>query len=326
MFKKFSFKSILAPYMEGLMEEKRAMGYQYDTQGYLLKRFDVYWKEREGTWGIQITRESLEDWYRQRDTECRQSRDSRVGVVKELSRYMCSVGIEAYVPDKVYRKEKKVPYLLSDTEICRFFLAVDCYIPKSNAANYQRLAGEYRVLFRMIYCLGLRRSEACGLRSCDVDLKNAVVTIYHSKGDKDRLVYMTEDLCHLCGRYLEDLRRLLGMEPYWFFPGRMAGQHVSTVRVDAKFREFWKECTQGETEGRVPTLHCLRHKFVEKRVDIWMENGIRLPAMMPYLSRHLGHKGAVETLYYYHAQKESFRSIRKKDSLSGYVIQEGGGC
>lgn len=32
------------------------------------------------------------------------------------------------------------------------------------------------------------------------------------------------------------------------------------------------------------------------------------------------------TLYYYHAQKESFRSIRKKDSLSGYVIQEGGGC
>lgn len=322
MFKRFSFESVLAPYMTGLLEEKRSMGYLYNTGGYLLKRFDAYWKEREDTWGTQITRESLEDWYRQSDSECRQSRDSRVGAVKELSRYMRSLGINAYMPVKVYRKEKRVPRLFSDEEVHAFFHAVDHYTPDCKSSNYQRLAGEYKVLFRLIYCLGLRRSEACGLRCCDVDLAAGMISIYHAKGDKDRLVYMPDDLCRLCRGYMDDLRRILGFDPYWFFPGKMADQHVSAVRIDAKFREFWQESSGGISTGKTPTLHCFRHKFVEKRIDTWMEKGMDLSAMMPYLSRHLGHKGSVETIYYYHAQKESFRSIRGKDSLSGYVIPE----
>lgn len=322
MLKDFSFESRLAPYMKGLVDEKRALGYQYNSEGYLLKRFDDYWKTQEGHWGTTITRESLEGWYQQKESECRQSRDNRVGAVKELALYIRSLGYEAYVPNKIYRKEKKVPRLFSDEEVCAFFQAVDGYSPKNNASNYQRLAVEYKVLFRLIYCLGLRRSEACGLRCHDIDFKNSVVTIYHAKGDKDRLVYMTEDVCRLCMEYLEGLCGVLGFEPYWFFPGRVAGQHVSMVRVDAKFREFWQESTQGRAAGKTPTLHSFRHKFVEKRMDIWMKEGKNLSAMMPYLSRHLGHKGSIETIYYYHAQKESFHSVRKKDTLSEYVIPE----
>ncbi len=42
----------------------------------------------------------------------------------------------------------------------------------------------------------------------------------------------------------------------------------------------------------------------------------------PYLSRHLGHKSADETFYYYHQVLDSLKLIRQKDTLSSIVLPE----
>ena len=51
---------------------------------------------------------------------------------------------------------------------------------------------------RMLFCCGLRVSEARKLRLDMVDLENGVLKIYQSKGSNDRLVYLPEDLQQLC--------------------------------------------------------------------------------------------------------------------------------
>lgn len=43
---------------------------------------------------------------------------------------------------------------------------------------------------------------------------------------------------------------------------------------------------------------------------------------MPYLSSYLGHKGPMETYYYYHQVEEVFRIVRNKDITSTLVIPE----
>ena len=43
--KKFMFKSALAPYIQGLLDQKRALGFKYDTEEYFLDKFDKYWIE-----------------------------------------------------------------------------------------------------------------------------------------------------------------------------------------------------------------------------------------------------------------------------------------
>ena len=52
-------------------------------------------------------------------------------------------------------------------------------------AVFNRMAREYPVLFRLIYCCGLRNNEACSLKICDVDLENGLITLYRTKGNKD---------------------------------------------------------------------------------------------------------------------------------------------
>ncbi|WP_028087948.1 hypothetical protein [Dorea longicatena] len=61
---------------------------------------------------------------------------------------------------------------------------------------------------------------------------------------------------------------------------------------------------------------------VTKRMNLWMKSDTDLKVMMPYLSQYLGHKGPVETYYYYHQVQEIFETIRRKDKISSRVIPE----
>ena len=53
-----------------------------------------------------------------------------------------------------------------------------------------------------------------------------------------------------------------------------------------------------------------------------MLEGVTLEAMMPYLSRYLGHSGIKDTMYYYHQVRKAFQIVRQKDCLSGQIIPE----
>lgn len=57
-------------------------------------------------------------------------------------------------------------------------------------------------------------------------------------------------------------------------------------------------------------------------MNLWMKSDTDLKVMMPYLSQYLGHKGPVETYYYYHQVQEIFETIRRKDKISSRVIPE----
>lgn len=47
-------------------------------------------------------------------------------------------------------------------------------------------------------------------------------------------------------------------------------------------------------------IDALRYSFVVKRMNLWMEEGKNLTAMMPYLSKYLGHESVENTYYYYY--------------------------
>ena len=54
----------------------------------------------------------------------------------------------------------------------------------------------------------------------------------------------------------------------------------------------------------------------------WMENGESLNALMPYLSKYLGHSCVENTYYYYHQIESAFAIVRQKDELSKTIIPE----
>ena len=210
---------------------------------------------------------------------------------------------------------------MEDTDIHAFFEQVDFYNPHSTVNSFNRMATEYKVLFRMIYCCGLRNNEACSLKTENVDTVHGVITIIHSKGNKDRVVYLSEDMLKLCSQYKAWLTAVCP-ESEWFFPGKYLEQHIPKTSIDRKFNEFWNATELSKQTDKKPTVHSLRHAYVIKRMNLWMKSDIDLKVMMPYLSRYLGHKGPVETYYYYHQVQEIFETIRRKDKISSRVIPE----
>lgn len=211
------FESVLSDYISGIIREKRAAGYDYRTEEAILLRFDHYCVEH-GLTSPAFTKEFLSDWCKQAVSEGISNHNKRVSVIRQLSLYMMSVGISVYLPKSHLKAETVLPHLFTDDERSAFFHEVDTYVPRAIDSAAHRIADEYKVLFRMIYCCGLRNSEACGIAYENVDVEQGVLTIVNAKGHKDRLVYMGSELTSLCRDYDRYICQALGMRPEWFFP------------------------------------------------------------------------------------------------------------
>jgi integrase len=321
MHKEYTYTSCFGELIYAYIESRRAAGFMYDNPAYWLYRFDQFCVERNTTVPT-LTKELFDSWSIMTVNESKTTQNNRLTALRCFSRHLTSLGLESYVPHTLPRPEKKVPYLMEDADIHAFFDQVDAYHTVSNCKAFIRMESEYKLLYRLLFCCGLRNSEACSLKSSDVDLINGRLTIVHSKGDKNRIVYLSGDLHQLCKEYKCWLDLTLPQKPEWFFPSRLPEKHIPKTSVDRKFNEFWNKTEISKHCDKKPTVHSLRHAFVIKRINLWMDSEIELQAMMPYLSNYLGHTGPVETYYYYHQVEEAFNIIRQKDNFAYSVIPE----
>ena len=317
----YVYSSSLADYLHGFIDYKRALGYKYDVEAYVIHRFDEYWKENNSS-RTEITRESLSGWMERTPGEEVSSRSSRISVVRQLAIYMNGMGINAYIPPDKYVKTHPIVHVLSMDEISELFQVIDSYMPKRYPGFYPRMRQGYKVLFRLILGTGLRRMEAVCIRIRDVDWFSGMITIYNAKGHKDRLVYISGDMLDLLKEYRQYLKGFIGQEPEWLFPSFNIQDHVSATALGAKFKTYWKMTSYSRTSEKNPTLHALRHTYVVIRMNQWIAQGVNVNVMLPYLSRQLGHKSPEETFYYYHQVMDAFRIIQQKDTFAPAVLPE----
>lgn len=316
----YVFTSCFSEDIQGLMEQKKQSGYIYDSAKYNLIQFDQFCIKNDIHTTI-ITKELSDLWQSYHVNESKSRRASRMSVLRQLSRYMNEQGKECYVPSKFSAKSYRLPYVMNNSEIREFFMVIDHYVPKINATQFHILAEEYRVLFRFIYCCGLRVSEARMLKIKNIDFEKNTAIILHSKGDKDRLIYIAEDVCDMCRDMIHVLQNKYHFYSEYLFPSSDPNIPLQVASINKKFQEFWKE-TSGASDSRYPTVHSLRYSFVVARMNLWMEHGENLTAMMPYLSKYLGHESVENTYYYYHQIESAFKIVRQKDLLSDSIIPE----
>lgn len=313
-------KSIIAPYIGGLLEEKRANGYSYKCEEAILNRFDAYCV-LHNLETVEITKDFLAGWMEKRDTEGSFNQAKRSSCVSQLLKYMASCGIQVYLPHNYCHFKRALPHIFDSCEIQEFFDVLDNYVPNNKKQAALRVQGEYRLLFRWYLCCGLRNSEAAGIRTENVDLETGVIKILNSKGQKDRLVYLPDDLTESCRKYYPWVCETLGYESEWFFPAYVPDKPLQDYAVDGIFSTIWNKTKFADCKNR-PTVHDFRFTFVVNRINTWAAQDFDLGVMIPYLSRHLGHKTTKETLYYYSLVKEAYSVIAKKDTVANTVIPE----
>jgi len=305
-----SFSSHFKPYIEGLIEQKNAIGYPYQTSCQILKAFDVFCQANYPD-EIRLTKAIAMHWAECRPDEHVNYLLRRISPVRQLAHYMNGLGIEAYlIPPGIPGKQiRYVPHIFTDLELHTFFAAIDrCSIsPYSGPVRHLVIP----VFFRLLYCCGLRSSEARLLQVQDVDLERGKLTIWQSKGHKDRTVMMSEDILQLCHVYHAKVNNYFP-DRKMFFPNQ-SGKPYNKSMIDHWFHLFW-----GKTEnanggsGNPPRVHDFRHTFAVKRLNQWVQEGKDLNAYLPYLSMYLGHAHLTETDYYLHFIPEFFPLFQEK--------------
>jgi integrase len=318
MKKDYQFNSVLAPFIQGLIEQKRANGFSYEVGAYMLQRFDRFCEDY-GLSEEKLPRDLVMKWSIQSRNECLTTRGHRVSLIRQLAIHMSSLGLSVYIPKRQAYGEKRAPYILRSEELLSLFQVIDNQIPSYK--NPLRFIEAQRIVYRLFYCCGLRLSEGRCLRRENVNLEQGVLKILHSKGDKDRLVFMARDLTEMCRDYYDYISKECPDSP-WFFPGKNPNNPFAHSTLPVNFKWYWERTPYAKTCNKYPTIHSLRYTFVIDKINEWMLSGFEIGSMLPYLSRYLGHATVNDTLYYYHLVDRAFKSLRQKDTRSETIIPE----
>jgi integrase len=291
----YVFASKLGTHIETFIRQKQASGHPYLSAAGVLRRFDrmVHEKFPEED---ALTKSICDQWLHEKPGEHPNGLLRRVTPVRQLAKYLNGMGLQAYIlPGHIPNKQTKYePHIYSKAELKAFFNSVD-NCPDSVFSPFRRYV--IPVIFRLLYCCGLRSSEARLLRAEDIDLNSGKVTVRESKGWRARVVYMSPDLLYVCREYDAIIGDWLpGRDA--FFPNK-GGGFYSKSTLDCWFHEFWDRLPEAALiVGNSPRVHDFRHVYAVDRMNGWVRDGHNISALYPYLSEYMGHSHYADTDYY----------------------------
>lgn len=169
------------------------------------------------------------------------------------------------------KEEKSLPLILSRKELLRLFDA---------APN-----PKHRVILRLIYGSGLRRSELIRLRIRDIetdDGKNRI-RVNKGKGGKDRYTVLSQKVLPELREYFKACR-----PKDYLFNGQKKGQPMSHELL----RYIMQGCLKRSGIEKSASLHTLRHCFASHA----LEDGMNIRS----LQHLLGHSSIQSTMIYLH--------------------------
>jgi integrase len=291
--------------MRDFIDLKRAIGYQYQSEAGILKRFDTFLADRYPS-VASLTKEVVTGWCAKLPHETPANQCSRASVVRQFSKYLDGLGAEAWiVPKNYYPKGKQyIPHIYTPDELRRFFAETDkCRY--CSETPYRHLV--MPVFYRLLLSCGLRCSEARLLKVRDVDLENMALSVMDSKNHNSRLVPMPNSIGTRMRSYAEKVHPFPESDGY-FFPA-FGDKPMTVGNVYKNFRRFLWNAGISHT-GTGPRVHDFRHAYCVYRLKAWAEQDRDLMVLIPMMRTYLGHQTFNETAYYLRLTADVFPDIR----------------
>lgn len=295
--------------MENMLTSLHNSGLQVVYMNFFLAEFDAFCKRVFPDADV-LTSDIAEKWIHNTTSESKPHMSRRVSTMKHLGRYQRSLGKPAYIPDySIKRVKAEEPNLFSDEQLAEFFEKADTKITTTVTFPYNDVI--FPVMLRMIYCCGLRVSEACNLKVTDVDLAEGTLTIFRSKGFKDRMIFMSDDICDLCLRFDSFYGMIIPNRSHFFQPSQTRNYYKG-YEVGKVFDSLLKKTSFCDAPGKKHTLHGLRHLFAVQNIKKCVDSGEDFGNWIQYLCKYMGHKTIDHTMYYLHITSQLFPVYSEK--------------
>ena len=242
---------------------------------------------------------------------------NRMSAVRQLAIFMNMTNPGNYVfpKERIIKVQKNdfIPYVFSHEEIKKLYAGFN-RLEKHNWAPYKTLV--FPMLFRVLYCTGIRLSEALNLQLTDVDLENGVLLIRKPKNNRDRLVPMSLSLWEEMRKYYSDMQFCSGYTLFLFPTAK--GTNYKRVSIAKTFKQVYRECGIYNQQGKLPRIHDLRHSFCTHALEQMVDQGTDVYCAIPYLCEYVGHRDISSTNAYLRLLPERFSDITQQ--MQDYCI------
>ncbi len=152
---------------------------------------------------------------------------------------------------------------------------------------------KHKTALTLIYACGLRRSELINLQLKDLDSKRLTITIKNGKGQKDRVLPVSEKIMNLIIKYYRVYRPIK-----FLIEGQLKGESYSETSLEKIFHKYLCKVYKNHKF----TLHSLRHSYATHL----LESGVSLR----YIQVLLGHKSSKTTEIYTHVSMTGLQNIK----------------
>lgn len=225
----------------------------------------------------------------------KRSINRKMSALKAFYKFLMKIGVVEVSPlqqHKTLKVEKKLQLPFSVAEVAEVRATLE------SQEGFDALRD--LVIVEMLYCLGLRRSELCGVQVADVDFYTRMIRIT-GKGNKVRYVPMIDSLQVLLKRYLAERADVLwGLQEINYFLIEERGTKVDEIFVYRVINSYFSKTTTKEKNSP----HMLRHAFATHL----LENGADINS----IKELMGHQSLASTEVYAHVNLKELKDTYMK--------------
>lgn len=171
-----------------------------------------------------------------------------------------------------------------------------------------------RAMMEILYCCGLRRFEVTSLTLYSVDTVRKTLMVRQGKYKKDRLVPISQRAIDWIGKYLQDARPKLAVDPNekTLFLS-VTGLPLEPNTLSESVRDYIKKADIGKTGS----CHLFRHTMA----TLMLENG----ADIRFIQAMLGHANIQTTEVYTQVSIKKLQQVHELTHPSTHEAPEAGG-
>jgi integrase len=330
MFNPNSFSSAVAAPMIRYLQHKQALGMQYTREYYTLRNLDKFLTQGEST---DLTPVSFLSWCDTQKHITSGVRRAHMRLVRAFCLYRRRSESDCYVPPMSLfppEHQRQPAYIFSETQIVRLLEETQRLYHVSHSPLRREAM---RLAIVLLYCAGLRLGELLRLEVEDYEPKERILCVRASKFHKSRQLPLSTDATAEVERYLA-IRSRLGEPMRRVRKLIWNGSEEATGYSRGRFRfSMWQLLDRAgirTSDGRRPTIHCLRHTFAVHALLHWYHTGVKVQTKLPQLATYMGHVSVASTEKYLHFVGElmsvaSARFGTRYEKLLGIPSESEGG-
>jgi len=286
---------------------KRSIGYGYPTQTIeLIRQFSRFISQFPNHEKV-LTEEIANSFREPRPGESTITRNKRVSLTRQFALFLQSRGIDCYLPPEQREREERgfVPRIITEDEMSRI---LECADSQPFPTRYSKTNMIYPMLLRMLWCCGLRISEALSLSMGDVNLDDGILTIKKAKYNHTRIVPMSSSLVEYALGYIPRMGLFRETPEALFYPNR-DGQIYNRMSASNHIKKIMRKAGIEDDGLGILRTHSLRHSYAVRVLILMQEKGTDVYCSLPILAAYLGHSDIKSTEYYLRLIGEEYATI-----------------